>query len=88
MRPTEIANRIIEKSVKIVKNEPNKSTCVKIPNNNAPILNTILNSFLEKITIRKITRRKLSQAGITIKRIFTHLKTTSNIKFILLELRT
>ncbi|GAI73705.1 unnamed protein product, partial [marine sediment metagenome] len=43
---------------------------------------TMPNSFLEKIIINAIIRRKLSQGGIggiTIKKIFIHLKIVSNI---------
>ena len=59
-----------------VRIESRKSTCVNTAKINVAILNMMPNSFLENIIISAITIRKAIQAGITLMKIFIHLKTS------------
>ena len=75
-----IANvkKIIERSVITEVNEASISIWVNIAKIKAPIVNIMLNSYLENIKMHKIIIKKLNQAGITIEVIFNTIK----IKFL------
>jgi hypothetical protein len=64
---TAIAKKIIERSVTVENNEAKISIWVSIAKMKAPIVNMMLNSYLEKNRINVIISKKLNQAGITIK---------------------
>lgn len=73
---TAIAKKIIEKSVNIETNEASISIWVRMAKIRAPMLNIILNSYFEKIKIRMRISKKLTQEGITLKKIYNPIKTT------------